>query len=111
MDKTQIITLVLGSAAIGALVSSVVSEIGKWRERLARQKELLLSTAVDLAFKEREMMLKDIRENKQQAALFPTIVNARWYHKQLYSLFQTGKISEDMEKTFYDFINKSHSEQ
>jgi hypothetical protein len=110
MDKTHIITLVLGSAAIGALVSSAFTFIGQWRERKSRQKELLLSTAVDLAYKERDQVLKALQAAGQKGSLFPTIVTARWYHRQLESLFQTGRISDDMEKEFHDFINKSHTE-
>ncbi len=110
MNTTQVISLFLGSAAVGALVSSCLTELGKWRERRARQKELLLSTAVDIAYKEREMMLKALREAGQKGSLFPTIVTTRWYYKQLSSLFETGRISDDMEKTFHDFINKSHTE-
>lgn len=49
MDKTQIITLVLGSAAIGALVSSVITLAGQYFERKARREELLLTKAVEMA--------------------------------------------------------------
>jgi hypothetical protein len=110
MDKTQIITLVLGSAAIGAFVSSIIGELGKWRERKSHKRELLLSTAVDLTYKERELVLKTLAAEGKSASLFPTIVTVRWYHKQLVALLETGKISDDMEKTFHDFINKSHTE-
>jgi hypothetical protein len=110
ITAAQLIIAVVSAAGIGALVSTGISELGKWRERKARHKELLLFTAVELAYKEREMMLKALQDSGQKGSLFPTIVTARWYHRQLANLFETGRISEDMERTFSDFINKSHTE-
>lgn len=49
MDRSAILFAVIGSAAIGALVSSIISEIGRWRERKSRREELVLSKAFELA--------------------------------------------------------------
>jgi len=40
---------IVGSAAVGALVSSIVSGIAQWRERKSRREELLLAKAMELA--------------------------------------------------------------
>jgi len=48
MDKDLLSSVVI-AASVGALVSGVVSEVGKWRERLGRQKELLFTSAVELS--------------------------------------------------------------
>lgn len=52
LDSTQspsTTSLILGSAAIGALVSSVIAVIGQYFERKSRRRELLLSESVKLA--------------------------------------------------------------
>ena len=49
MPLTQVILLVLSSAAVGALVSSLLTLLGSALERKARRRELLLSKAIDLA--------------------------------------------------------------
>lgn len=41
--------LILGSAAVGALVSSIITLIGQAVERRARRRELLLSKSIELA--------------------------------------------------------------
>ena len=45
----SVTSLVLGSAAIGALVSSGLTLLGQWRQRKARRDELLLVEANKLA--------------------------------------------------------------
>jgi hypothetical protein len=49
MDRGAIVLAVIGSAAVGALVSSIISEIGRWRERKSRREELALTKAFELA--------------------------------------------------------------
>jgi hypothetical protein len=49
MDRGAVVLAVIGSAAIGALVSSIISEIGRWRERKSRREELALTKAFEMS--------------------------------------------------------------
>jgi hypothetical protein len=107
ITTAQLIISIVSAAGIGALTSSFITLLGQRLERKSRVRELLLSKSIDMAQKTTEMMLKMARPGDK---LFPDIVTARWCHKQLTALFETGKLSDDMEKTFADFINKSHTQ-
>jgi hypothetical protein len=101
MDKSQIITLVLGSAAIGALISTAISEVGKWRERKARRAELLITESIRLA--EQHMTTafeaaKIISERGYPALIEPLIESVADYHHLLTALFNTGKLPPDYVK-------------
>ena len=109
MDKTRIITLLLSSAAIGALVSAGLTAFSQWRERVARERELLLSKSIDMAQKTTDLLFK-IGQESGGGQLYPEIVTARWYHRQLTLLFKTGKIGADLEREFSDYISQPHSE-
>jgi len=49
MDRAQFLGALLGSAAVGVLISSILTEVGRWRERKSRREELALAKAADLA--------------------------------------------------------------
>jgi hypothetical protein len=49
MDRTQLLIAIIGSAAIGALISSLITELGRWRERRSRREELALAKAAEMA--------------------------------------------------------------
>ena len=55
MDTSLIVTIVT-SAAVGALISGLMTLLGQWRERSARRKELLVSKAIELAFARRKFV-------------------------------------------------------
>jgi hypothetical protein len=106
MDKIQTITLLLSSAAIGALVSAGLTALSQWRERVARYRELLLTKSIEMAQKTTELL---IAQSAPGSLFHPEIVTARWYHRQLASLFKTGKLDADLEKEFAEYINEPHS--
>ncbi|HEY5039735.1 MAG TPA: hypothetical protein VIJ93_11735 [bacterium] len=89
MDKTQIISLLLGSAAIGALVSSGITLVGQVFERRARKRELLFQVSVDFA----KMMFD--RSNRSLGV--PQITLVGLYCEMLSDIFEHGKISPEME--------------
>lgn len=49
MDRAQLLIALIGSAAVGALISSIIGELGRWRERKSRREELALAKAVEVA--------------------------------------------------------------
>lgn len=101
---------ILGSAAIGALVSSIITALSQWRERASRKRELLVSKSIEMAHKHTDNSLRILERNGKSGELYPDVVLARWYHKQLTRLFDEGKVADDLERDFTDFINLSHKE-
>lgn len=79
------------SAAIGALVSSVIAEIGKWRERKAKREELLLSKAIEMAHARFEHLLAEEFSGK----VMPEIEMTAMYHRWLSHLLDKGKLPAD----------------
>lgn len=78
-DSNQLSTLalVISSAAVGAVVSSAISELGKWRERKSRREELALSKAVEMARSITDMSVELIKLGKsvQVMPMNDTIAN------------------------------------
>jgi hypothetical protein len=88
-------SLILGSAAIGALVSSIFTLLSSTFERRSRRRELLLAKAIDLA----ELQVKLLQDaaaataGRSTVRIYPYIVYVRWYHNQLTQLHFNGKVS------------------
>lgn len=97
MDKTQIILAFLGSAVIGAVVSALVTELGKWRERKSRREELVLSEAMKLAQKNMDVALEVARahSNQRGTTIVPLIEMAALYHRYLDHLMRHGRLPAD----------------
>ena len=84
--------LILGSAAIGALVSSIITFAGQFLERRARKRELLLSRAIELAELHNKLIMDAANAGGKRGTFYPYIVQVRWFYKQLDQLYKTGKI-------------------
>ncbi|MFL6439881.1 MAG: hypothetical protein ACJ71Q_20080 [Terriglobales bacterium] len=96
MGNGQIISLLLGSAAIGALISSGITELGRWRERKARREELLLAKAVEMAHFRFQAATE--HANKFGGAVQPEIEMTEEYHGNLKSIFETGFLPETYKR-------------
>jgi hypothetical protein len=106
---TQTASLILGSAAVGALTSSVITFVGQILERRARQKELLISKAIDLAQLQVKLLQDTSLAMQTGVRIYPYIVYARWYHQQLLLLHKTNSLSQEIESEYADFIrSKNH---
>jgi hypothetical protein len=105
---TQTASVILGSAAVGALTSSVITFVGQILERRARQKELLISKAIDLA----QLQVKFLQDASQAmqtgVQIYPYIVYARWYHKELSLLHETNSLSQEIEIKYADFLRSQN---
>jgi hypothetical protein len=106
MPTTQIILLFLGSAGVAALISSLINLISNTIERKARHREMLMSTAVSLAQKEVENLFKagKLSAESHELSLYPLAVAVRWHHRQLVHLAKTGKLTDDLEKQYAEYI-------
>jgi hypothetical protein len=102
---TPYIPLILGSAAIGALVSSLITFFGAYLERQSRRKDLLMSKAIELAELHVKFLQQTATATGQKVTIYPYIAFVRWYHRQLTLLHSTDKISADLEKKLSNFIN------
>ncbi len=56
--------LIVSSAAIGAVVSSIITELGRWRERRSRREELALAKAFEMAKSISDMSVELIKLGK-----------------------------------------------
>ncbi len=65
MDRKQILVAIIGSAALGALVSSVITELGRWRERKSRREELAVAKASEMAHTKVQLMMQVFKDTGQ----------------------------------------------
>jgi len=93
MPWTQLVLLILGSAGVGALMSSGLSLLGSWRERTARRKELLLSKAIELAIQWTQVHMQLAEKSKQRVVIQDNVISAAEYYKELRTLLDTGALS------------------
>jgi hypothetical protein len=100
-------SLILGSAAIGALVSSLFTLLSSTFERRSRRRELLLSKAIDLAELQVKLLQDAATAGGSTARIYPYIVYVRWYHKQLTQLHFNGKVSHSLEEKYREFIDSA----
>jgi len=89
---------VLTSAAVGVLVSSVLTLIGQSLERRARRNELLLTEALKLAAARREFVMEVVEKTGGTASLVDDAINAETYFRWLKSVLETGKLPPDADK-------------
>lgn len=89
---------ILTSAAIGVLVSSVVTLIGQSLERRARRSELLLVKALELAAARRDFVMKVAEASGATATIPDDAINAEKYLRWLKSLLTDGKLPPDADK-------------
>jgi len=88
-------SVILGSAAVGALVSSLITQLGLWRERHARRQELILSEAVKLGQTQMDTALQVAAAGGKRTAIIPMIEMIGTYHKLLKHLLETDKLGPD----------------
>lgn len=93
MSSTPTWVLIFSSAAIGALISSIINEVGKSRERQARRKELLFTKAIEMA-QERFRTLLDAYK-QQEALIPPQILMVPVCHYLLSEIMDKGKLDDN----------------
>ncbi len=49
VSAAQLVIALVGAAAISGIVTGLIVALSQWRERVSRRKELLLTSAIDLA--------------------------------------------------------------
>jgi hypothetical protein len=98
VTAAQLLIALVGAAAIGALVSSLINLFAQVLERKARKKELLLTKAVELTQRSVETGLKVAElTGIKSLQIEDPIVHTAAYYKWLEHLFQKGKLPDDKE--------------
>lgn len=96
----NVVPLVLGSAAIGALDSSVITVCGQYFERKARRKELLLNVATQLSLDHHRMLFDTAKAKPGGSYYIPDAVRLVQTHYQgLSDLLSVGKLPPGMFQT------------
>lgn len=109
ITPAQLIVALIGATGFGSLLSLLFSLIAQALERRSRIKELLLTKSIDMA-QTTTRLLFELGKEAGGGELYPEIVTARWYHRQLKTLLQKGTIDEHLEREFADYITGAHSE-
>src|ERR1700687_1113008 len=92
MDRSQTLIALLGSAAIGALVSSVITAFAQWRERKSRREELLLTKAIEMAHSRFVNVMTILKDTGQDGKLEPDLLMLEDYHKSLRHLLKHNEL-------------------
>lgn len=99
ITAAQLIIAIVSAAGIGALISTGVSELGRWRERKSRREELLLEKAIVFANWRWEIVKHNANVSKEYIEVSDLIVSTEGYYQLLAKLMKTGKLPEGFKST------------
>jgi hypothetical protein len=97
------LSVVLTSAAVSAVVSSLFLFVSQWLERRARQREFLLKTAADWATKQQDVGLALTRSGTT-VSILPLPMLAYGYYRQLASLMKRGQLTPEEQKRYEELV-------
>ncbi|HEX6372038.1 MAG TPA: hypothetical protein VF006_24145 [Longimicrobium sp.] len=92
--------LIVTSAAVGALLSSLVTVINAYFERRSRRRELLFKEALLLAHNDNDVKMQIAMKTGESAAFPNPIYSAERYLGWLEELFASGKLPADARRMF-----------
>jgi hypothetical protein len=98
----DLLLTILGSAGVAALVSSGMNAIDRWRERTAREKELLFRSAIEISKITAERFPKDSEHFTPGLEL----MMVEKTHEILEQVYKTRKISETNKAFLQQFLKK-----
>jgi hypothetical protein len=87
--------VILTSAGVAALVSSVLGLLGQALERRARRQELLLAKAIELAQSRTDMVLRITEKSGQRTTFQDNAILAEGYYQWLSHLLNNGSLPND----------------
>jgi hypothetical protein len=103
MSTGQLVLAMLGSAAVGALISSIISITAQWRERVGRQRELIFASAIDLS---KAWVGRMSAKNESYARVSEVMVVERM-HLILQQIFNSGRMSEANKEFLESTLKKA----
>jgi hypothetical protein len=102
-------TIILGSAAIGALVSTCISSCitfaSQVLERRSRRREVLLTKSIELAMAQVKFFQDSAVVNQERVPIYPFAVYARINYKHLKSLYENERLTDQLEEKFAEIIS------
>ena len=96
MDMKIIITIIT-SAAVGAVVSTLMNLIGQYFERSSRRKELLLSKAVEIAIERARFTFDVAKASNECANIQDQVVMSATYYQWLKHLLDKGELPSNIK--------------
>jgi len=93
-SANSLLSLILASAAVGAVASSLVTIIGQYFERQSRERLAILEISEKLAQKRRERAQLRADQGKDEP-LEPPLVLMETYYELVCKLLNNGKLPED----------------
>ncbi len=103
VDTLQIL---LTSAAVGALVSSAITALDRWRERTARERELLFRSALEISKATAERAAKET--DKFTPGLELAVIEKT--HEILKEVYTKGKMSERNKTFLNSFLRRKDND-
>lgn len=92
---TPIWFVILTSAAVGAVISSVITVIGQSIERRSREREMVLKSAIDHAWRYRDHLIEVSRDTGSKLLLVDPVVYVEKYYEWFDHLCREGKFPYD----------------
>ena len=97
VTAAQLLIALAGSAAIGALVSSVINLLGQYFERKSRRNELLLNKAVELSIAWVDMKFQIAKNSNTEVFINNQTILTELNYKCLQGLLRTGEIPPELK--------------
>ena len=89
---------VIGSAAIGALILSLITELGRWRERKSRREELALTKAAELSRLMYEGFIEQVKTGHTGLVVRPQTEMIRDAYRMFKHLLDEGVLDPQTQK-------------
>lgn len=90
-------TTVLTSAAVGVLVSGLLTLLGQYLERKARRDEIILEKALEAAQFRTKIAVELAKDKNVGVSLLDEVISAETYVRWLKHLMKTGKLPPDAD--------------
>ncbi|MCI0722108.1 MAG: hypothetical protein L0338_24520 [Acidobacteria bacterium] len=89
---------IITSAAVGAIVSTLITLLGQYLEREARRRELLFTKAIEMAVQHTEILMRVAEKSGKAVYLYDNVVKAERYHRWLCHLYERGELPPEAQK-------------
>ncbi len=103
---TQFLVVILGSAAVGALISNLFTVAAQWRERKSRREELALTKAVEMAYSQVTAMLDMFKETGQSGKIAPPLSMVEGCYKSLKHILDHDELDPETKAKIADELRR-----
>jgi hypothetical protein len=96
--NTQILLALLGSAAIGALVSNIITLLGQRLERKSRREELAVTKAMEMAHENTRVRMEILKDSETAGLIAPSVLGFEDYYISVKHVLDHGKLDPAMRE-------------